>query len=192
MTDFGTESHLPPPPPTFAAPPPAAQFGVPPQGYSPYTVAPPQKPPRPAVPVGSWLLIIGGVLSIAACFLTWYTIMGQDVNGFDDTFDPQKMQVTTNTGGVFVFFGILALGFGIAQLAARRVLAVAILSVVFGAIHVLATLGEFSNSSDLKDFAGSALFSWGPGIYLVIASSLVVLAGGIVTLSRRRRWPAHG
>ncbi|MSX54892.1 MAG: hypothetical protein F2772_05115, partial [Actinobacteria bacterium] len=181
MTDFGTESHLPPPPPTFAAPPPPpAQFGVPPQGYSPYTVAPPQKPPRPAVPVGSWLLIIGGAVSIAACFLTWYTIMGQDVNGFDDTFDPQKMQVTTNTGGVFVFFGVLALGFGIAQLAARRVLAVAILSVVFGAIHMLATLGEFSSSSDLKDFADSTVgsFSWGPGLPVLIAGSLLVLAGG--------------
>ena len=193
MSDFGTEPTLPPPP----APYPPQATGIPPAyappGYAPYAAAAVPKPPRPPVPVGSWLLIGGAVVMIVGSALNWYTVAGTKLNGFEDTFDPDTGRVTTNTGGVFVLLAILALGFGIAQLAAKRVPAVAILAVVFATFGVLGVAGELANTSDRRHFVeGSATFSMGPGIYVVLLGALVALAGSIATLSRRRRWPTAG
>lgn len=188
MSDFGSGQQLPPPPSTAPLPPPPQAMYAAPPGYAPYQVMTPQKPPRPPVVAGSWLLIVGALVIVAGTLLKWYTIAGIDFNGFKETFDPDTGEVTTNTGGVFVFFAVLSLGFGIAQLAAKRVLAVAILAVVFGSFAALAALGEMSNISDRKSFMGGLVpFETGPGIYVVIAGSVVALAGAITTLSRRRR-----
>ena len=72
MSDFNPNPSAPqaPPPPVpqapFGAPgaPPPPTGYVPP-GYTPWANAAGQKPPRPAVPVGSALLILGGAMLIA-------------------------------------------------------------------------------------------------------------------------------
>lgn len=156
-------------------------------------MAPAQKPPRPVVFWGSLLLIVGGLVMIIGSALNWYSINGVDLNGFKDTIDPDTGELTTNTGGVFVMFGIASIGFGVAQLAARRVLSVAIIAVVICSTTALMALAELGMTSDRRDYVEPFNpFSMGVGIYVVIVGSLVALAGAIATLSRRRRWPAQG
>lgn len=193
MSDFGSESNLPAPPGgTPPPPPPFGGYGAPPPppGYQPtgyYPVAgATQKPPRPAVQVGSMLLIAGGVLMILGCFLEWFAIEGESFNGFSGNGDND-----VKDGPVFVFFGVLALGFGIAQLMAKRMLAVAIIAVVFTSFALLGVLADLGDVSDLKDLADiyDADFSQGPGLWIILLGAGVALAGGIATLAKRRTWP---
>ncbi|MGB8860818.1 MAG: hypothetical protein WCC60_16280 [Ilumatobacteraceae bacterium] len=206
MSDFDhNPSAAPVPPPPAppqapfgapgAPPPPAAypaqgfpgqgfpgQGGYPPQGYAPMG-AMAQKPPRPAVAVGSGLLILGGIMLIAGSFLNWFSLFGEKYTGFSGSGGDTK------DGPVFVFFGVLALGFGISQLLARKVLAVGILAIVFAAFAVLAALADLSDVSDAMDLAESidATASQGPGLWVILIGSLLALAGGIATVAKRRR-----
>lgn len=217
MSDFNQQPGVPTPPPPaapapFAAPgapgAPQAPFAAPgapqpPAGYPPHGApqpgyAPQQgypvpgyaaypgvavKPPRPAVQVGSLLLIVGGVLMIAGSFLEWFSIQGESYTGFSGEGSDTK------DGPVFVFFGVLALGFGIAQLMARKVLAVAILSIVFGALALFAALADIGDVSDAMDLAKliGIEASQGPGLWVILVGSLVALAGGIATTAKRRK-----
>ena len=200
----------PPPAPVPFGVPPAPQFGAyaPPghtapgygsqgygsQGYGPQgypLVAGSQsKPPRPEVKAGSLMLIGGGVGLILGSVLDWVTIEGTSINGFSS----ESLSIDENSpgGGVFVFFAVLLIGFGITQLAARKVLAVAILAVVFASFAVLVALGEMSDVSDVISVMGliGGDASWGPGIPVLILSSLVGLGGAIATLAKRRRHAA--
>jgi len=136
------------------------------------------------VSVGSWLLIAGGVLLILGSFLPWVKVEGKSYTGFtkDDILEVKD-------GPAFVFFGVLALGFGLAQLLARRVLAVAILAVVFMSFAVLGTLADYGDLGDKVDIltALGADASKGIGLVLCILGACVALGGGITTLSKRRR-----
>lgn len=145
-----------------------------------------QKPPRPAVQVGSMLLIAGGVLMILGSFLEWFNIEGESFNGFSGD-DANEVK----DGPVFVFFGVLALGFGIAQLMAKRVLAVAIVAVVFTSFALLGVLADLGDVSDLQELADiyDADFSQGPGLWIILLGAGGALAGGIATLAKRRTWP---
>lgn len=191
VSDFNQNSSVPPPPPPPPAPPTPFGYSAPgaaPQGYPlPGTGLaggqPAQKPPRPSVPAGSWLLIIGGVLLIAGSFLNWFTLEGEKFTGFSGSGSDTK------DGPVFVFFGVLAFGFGLAQLLARRVLAVAILAIIFAVFAVLAAivdLRDVADAMDLSDTFGFAA-SQGPGLWVVLVGSLLALAGGVATLAKRRR-----
>lgn len=199
MSDFQQPSSSPlPPPPSMPPPPAPAPFGVPqaPQfgtyaapGYATagYPVAGSAKPPRPAVKVGSIMLIVSGVGLVIGSLLNWVTIEGQSINGFSE--ESLSMEENSPSGGAFVFFAVLLVGFGIAQLAARKVLAVAILAVVFASFAVLIALAQMSDVSDaitLSDLFGFQS-SWGPGVPVLVISSVVGLGGGIATLAKRRR-----
>ena len=199
MSDFSQGPSFPPTPPPpgppqspFAAPgAPQAPAGYPPQGYPQgypvpgYAQVPGAvvKPPRPAVPVGSALLIVGGVLLIAGSFLEWFAIEGTKYTGFSGSGSDTK------DGPVFVFFGVLALGFGIAQLMARKVLAVAILAIVFAALALFAAIADLGDVSDAMDLAKviGVDASQGPGLWVILVGSLVALAGGIATTAKRRK-----
>lgn len=198
MSDFEQPSYVLPPPPAPVPPPqrPIAPFGVPgappygtftAPGYPLIHAAQPSKPPRPAVKVGSLLLIGGGAGLILGSVLPWVTVSGQSLNGFSD--DSISLDGGSNGGPAFVFFAVLLIGFGIAQLAARKVLAVAILAVVFASFALVGVLAEFGDVSDVIDFTD--LFglesSWGPGVPVLGLASLVGLGGGIATLAKRRR-----
>ena len=194
MSDFNQHPvpEVPPPPVPQApfgatgAPPPPVGYSPPgyaPPGYTPFAGATGQKPPRPAVPVGSALLVVGGALLIAGSFLNWFTVRGAKYTGFSGSGSDTK------DGPVFVFLGVLALGFGIAQLLARKVLAVAILAVVFAAFALLAAIADIGDVGDAIKFADAVgvSASRGPGLWIVLLGSLVALGGGIATLSKRRK-----
>lgn len=189
--------RMPPPPP----PPPPAPFGAPsaPQfgpyprpdyatpGYPIPNASAQPKPPRPPVKAGSLMLIASAVGLVLGSVLTWLTVAGASFNGFSS--EALNLDENSPNGGVYVFFAVLLAGFGITQLAARRVLAIAILAVVFASFAVLISLAELGDVSDavsLLDLLGIES-SWGPGMPLLVASSLLGLGGAIVSLSKRRR-----
>lgn len=194
MSDFNTNPQVPPPPPVGAAPLPPGYTAPPGYGTFPQM---PIKPPRPAVPVGAWLLLVGGVAMAVATFLNWYTIESTligdsvDINGYDDTFDPETFENATNTGAAFMMFAIVSAGFGIAQLFAKRVLSVAIIAVVFASVALLVWLGEWALTSERKDNIGDLLsdatLTLGPGLWVLLIGVVVSLAGAIITLAKRRR-----
>lgn len=205
MSDFDQPAGFPPAPP---ASPPQAPFGVPgapppapgyaqpgytqpgygqpgslPPAYAPMSAMPGQKPPRPAVTVGSVLLVVGGVLLILGSFLNWFTIDGQKFTGFSGD------EGDTKDGPVFVFLGVVALGFGVAQLMAKKILAVAILAVVFASFALLAALADIGDVGDVIDLADAfgVEASRGPGLWIILVGSAIALAGGITTLAKRRK-----
>ena len=189
MSDFSSDPSQPPAPPAPAgfspAPPPPMGAYPPAPGMMPGMMM--EKPPRPAVTVGAALMIAGGVLLILGSFLNWFTltdgITTVDFTGHTDVGGESK------DGPVFVFFGVLAVGFGVAMLAAKRVLAVAILGVVFSVLAVFAAFVDLADVADAKDEAplqGLEL-TQGPGLWVCLLGSLLALAGSIAALAKRRR-----
>lgn len=189
-------SSYQPPPFTQHAAPSAAypQAGYPPGAPPPVGYMPMpgfvQKPPRPPVRVGSLLLIVGGVVLVTGSFLRWFTLGEVHYNGFGSTNAGGAFDIDMNDGAAYVFFGVLSLGFGIAQLAARKVLAVAIIATVFASFAALAAINDVNDLGDLEMFGDLfGGFSRGPGLWVVLLGSLIALGGAIATLSARRRWP---
>ena len=166
----------PPPPPTYATP------GYATPGF-PVGGVPASKPPRPAVRVGALLLSAGGALMIVGSFLNWYTIYGMKVTGFSKSEDGSY-----NDGPVFLVIGLVLLAFGIAQLAARKVLAVGILAIIVALLGIWAVLVDIGDVRDFVDLANdSAIVSAGAGLWIILAGALVGLAGAIATVAKRRR-----
>jgi len=141
-----------------------------------------EKPPRPTVTVGAALLVAGGALLILGSFLNWFSLEGESFTGFSGEGSETK------DGPVFVFFGVLAIGFGVAMLAAKRMLAVAIPGVVFSTLAVLAAFVDLADVSDAKDIAEEfdLTFAQGPGLWVILLGGLLALAGSITALAKRR------
>jgi hypothetical protein len=134
------------------------------------------------VTLGAWLLIAGGALLIVGSFLDWFSVLGETYTGFSSGDGGSK------DGPVFVFLGAVLLAFGVAQLVARKVLALGILAIVVGALAVLAALADISDVSDVVDLADSIGVdaSSGPGLWVILIGAMVALAGGIATVAKRR------
>ena len=187
MSDFNENSGVPTPPmgaaqSPFAAPAPPALPTYSTPGYPAVGGMPTAKPPRPAVTVGAGLLVLGAVLIIAGSFLTWFTILGESYTGFSDG------DGGTKDGPVFVFLAVVLLAFGIAQLAARKVLAVGILAILFAVFALLAALADIGDVRDAMDLAESfdVDASSGPGLWVILIGSLIAMAGAIGTVAKRR------
>jgi hypothetical protein len=141
----------------------------------------PAKPPRPASPVGGWLMVIGALVAGLGAFLPWLTVSDVTINGFDEGPDEAAL------GGGVIFFGLVLLGMGITTLAAKRILPIAIIGIVSAALLLLVGAAQLADYSDYADipFIDAEI---GPGLPVVVLGSLVALAGAIVTCARRRRW----
>jgi hypothetical protein len=123
-------------------------------------------------------MIAGAVVIVIGSFLTWFTIGDTDVNGFSDLGGQDR------DGPAFVGFAVILAAFGITTLAARRLLPIAILAVVFASFALIFALADYGDVSDLEDLG---LAEAGPGLPVVVVGALIALAGGIVALARRRR-----
>jgi hypothetical protein len=135
-------------------------------------------PPRPKAPTAGWLLIGGAAVMVLGSFLPWFTINGEDITGFSELGGEDR------DGPAFVVFAVILAGFGITTLAARRLLPIAILAVVFASFALIFALVDYGDITDLEDLG---LVEAGPGVPIVIVGTLIALAGGIVALARRRR-----
>jgi hypothetical protein len=159
-------------------PPPAAPGSTPlppPAGWSAAAA-----PPRPKAPTAAGLMFGGAVLMVIGSLLTWFTLEGVDVTGFTELSGDER------DGPAFVGFAVILAAFGITTLAARRLLPIAILAVVFAGFALIFALADYGDVAELED---NPLFDVeaGPGLPVVIVGSLIALAGGIVALAKRRR-----
>ena len=139
------------------------------------------KPERPPVVVGALLLLIGSALLIVGSFLNWMKVDAPSLSGLgvDLSFNGfGGGEGETKDGPVFV-------------LAARKVLAVAILSVVVAVLALLAAVIDVADVrdaiDDLKAFDSTVTATMGPGLWVVLVGAIVALIGGIATLSVRRK-----
>lgn len=193
----------PPPPPSSGSvppPPPASPFGAAPSyggsGYAvpaaPYGAVPfvPGKPPRPAIPVAGWLMVVGAVLIIVGTIIPWKTFGSQSINGFDryvSWTDDGYLEQTP--GAIFVFGAVVLLAFGITSLLAKRVLPVVIIAIVTAAGIALFSAGELAIYSDDQGPFGQSveLGDISAGIPLMLIGALIALAGAITGCAKRRR-----
>jgi len=197
---WSTPGQPPPPPPppspaappsgSYPAPPPAPTYGGP--GYQGTPFQPsahpaggnwaPAKPPRPATPIAGIMLIAGSVIMVIGTILPWLSIQGESLNGWDlDDIDSE-----TVAAGGYAFLAVVLVGFGITTLAAKRLLPIAILAVIFAAFAVLAALTDLAEAFDLEVLG----FEVSVGLWVVLLGAAVTLAGAIWTLSVRRKWRA--
>ncbi len=152
------------------------------------------KPPRPDVKLGAILTLVGSLITIIGVFLPWTSADGTSYNGLA-TFIDDSFTAFETPGAVSIFLGVVTIGFGIALFFAGRVLAVAILAIVFAAFTLLWGLAVIGITTDAVA-VGDSLFDAdeasgdaGFGAILQPISALITLAGAIVCTSKRRRHP---
>lgn len=154
-----------------------------PPAYTPHPGVEGDKPPRPDVKLGAILVMAGSLVSFIAVFLPWVSANGESQNGTGE-FITSDFDFIENPGAAVIVFGVVTIGLGIALFFAGRVLAVAILAIVFASIALLVGLGMVGIASDTSDFVGGSL---GVGAILQPIAPLVTLAGSIVATAKRRR-----
>jgi hypothetical protein len=126
-------------------------------------------------------MIAGAVVMVIGSVLTWFTIGGVDISGFSELGGEDR------DGPAFAGLAVILAAFGITTLLARRLLPIAILAVVFAAFAAVIAFSDYGDVSDIEHLDRSDVFDVGPGLPVVIAGSLIALAGGIVALVKRRR-----
>ena len=151
--------NIPPPPPPS---PTWSSMGGPVPPAPPPQWSTPTAPPRPKAPTAGWLLIGGAAVMVLGSFLTWFTIGGEDFTGFTELADE------TRDGPAFVGFAVILAGFGITTLAARRLLPIAILAVVFAWFALIVAFVDYGDISDLEE---AGLVEAGPGVPIVIVGT---------------------
>ncbi len=145
-------------------------------------------PPRPRVLVGASLLLVGSIVAIVGCHLPWLRINldrgTESVNAFTEL-----LRNDEPAGSALVLFAIVTGAMGITQLAARRVLSVAVIAVVFASMNALFAIVAISDIGDFKRLFAVAGrdTSWSVGPFVVVIGMLAALGGAIGTLSKRRR-----
>ena len=124
----------------------------------------------------------GAVIAAIGCFLPWLTITGTEINGFDEA--PGE---DASLGPAVIFFVVVLVAMGITTLAAKRILAIAIIGIVAASFSLLISAAQLA---DYSDFADSELpdTEVGAGLVVVVLGSLIALAGAIVTCAKRRKW----
>lgn len=136
-------------------------------------------PPRPKVTAGSLIVLAGCVAMVVGSTLPWFTFLGSDVTGFTE------IRGETRDGPVFLLFAVVLGGLAIALLAAGRVLAVAIIGVVFAAIATIAAVADLIDvHSSVDDLGGGASVKF--GLWVVLAGAVATVVGFVMALARRR------
>ena len=127
-------------------------------------------------------MIAGAIVAIIGCFPPWLTIADASINGFDEA--PGE---DAALGPAVIFFALVLVAMGVTTLAAKRILAIAVIGIVAASFSLLISAAQLA---DYSDFADSELFDAdvGAGLVVTVLGSLVALAGAIITCARRRRW----
>lgn len=126
-------------------------------------------------------MLAGAVVIGIGCFIPWMSAGDFTVNGFDDV-SASLDDDAVATGPVFIFFALVLVGFGIATLAAKRILPIMIIGIVIGAFSALGALGVHSDYDDKYALDMEA------GLPVIAIGSAIGLVGAIVGCAKRRRW----
>ena len=131
------------------------------------------------------MIVVGAVISAIAVFLPWLSADGESESG-TGVFLTKDFELYDNPGSGVLFFAAVVFGLGVALFFAGRVLAVAIIAIVFAAIGLFVALGMIAIVNDTKDLLGTG--SLGIGVILLTPAAGLSLAGSIWATSKRRRW----
>jgi hypothetical protein len=127
-------------------------------------------------------MIGGAALMVVGSFMTWFSIEDADFTGFTELGGEER------DGPAFVGFAVILAAFGIATLAARRLLPIAILAVVLSGFALIFAVADFADVNNVGvDSPFELTVTAGPGLPVVAVGALIALAGGIVALAKRRR-----
>ena len=131
-------------------------------------------------------MVAGAALALIGVFLPWATESGRSRNGLDDYVWLDGLTLySIDSPGVAVLVGAaIMLGIGITTVAAGRVLAVAIIGIISGALGVLGGFIELGLVASFVDFEGGSLSI---GVILQPIAPLISLAGAIVVTATRRK-----
>lgn len=137
---------------------------------------------RPAVKVGGWLLVVGGAIAFVGAFLPWVTAAGESLTGFDD-FVTSDLTLVEAPGIASVLGGVIGIGFGVALVAAGRILALCILAIIAAAIGLIVGIGLLVIAGDVASWTGGTI---GIGAVLQPIGPALALAGSIAATAKRR------
>jgi hypothetical protein len=129
-------------------------------------------------------MLVGALILMGGTGLPWISDGDTDYNGYDEWVIDLYFK-DEPAGPMLVFLGVVLLGFGIATLAAGRVLAIMIIGIVVAAFALLGTVVQLADYADVADQTSASL---GPGILVSMAGAVLALGGAIAGCSKRRRW----
>jgi hypothetical protein len=137
------------------------------------------------VRAAAMLVMVGAVLAGVAVFLPWLSIDGVTQTG-TGVFVTTDFELYDSPGSGVLFVAAVLLGLGIALYVADRVLAVAIIAVVFASIALIVAIAMIGIVSDAQELAGDGTL--GVGVFALVPAAALALGGSIWATSRRRRW----
>lgn len=126
--------------------------------------------------------MVGGALALVGAFLPWMTAGGATLTGFDD-FVTSDETLIESPGLASVVGGVLGASFGIALVAAGRILVLCILGIVAASIGLLVGIGLLVIAGDMASTTDGTI---GIGAILQPIGPAVALAGAIVATAKRR------
>lgn len=126
--------------------------------------------------------MVGGALAFVGAFLPWMTADGESLTGFDD-FVTSDLTLVESPGLASVLGGIIGIAFGIALVAAGRIVALCILGIVAAGVGLLVGIGLLVIAGDVASWTGGSI---GVGAILQPVGPAVALAGAIVATAKRR------
>jgi hypothetical protein len=128
-------------------------------------------------------MLAGAVVMAVGSAVPWISYNGTDYNSYDEWFigfyyseDP--------AGPVFALLAAVLFGFGIATLAAGRVLPVMIIGIVLAAFALLASVAQVVDYWDVADQTPATLRAGG---FVTAVGAAASLAGAIAGCAKRRR-----
>jgi hypothetical protein len=168
--------------PPVTPPPPDPSLPEPPEPGLSAGPGVPARPPAtrpPADPNAGWLVLLGGVLVIVGVLLPWLTLSSQT-----DTFSAKGSDLA---GWGFYILGGFAIVRGLAMTRPDRFSFRFGTPLVGGVILALLITSNWSRLQDDLDLARARGIdaSIGIGFWVVVAGTLCVLVGGVLTMRRR-------
>jgi hypothetical protein len=142
------------------------------------------KPPRPRTKAAGLLMLVGAIVMMGGTGLPWISHEGADYNAYDEWAIFPYIE-DTPVGPALGFFGVVLLGFGIATLAAGRLLPIMIIGIVVAALALSSTVVQLADFADIIDVTSASI---GAGIVVSIVGAGAALAGAIAGCATRRRW----
>lgn len=121
-------------------------------------------------------------MALVGALLPWVMISGESLTGFDD-FLTSEGTLLEAPGIAPVVGGLIAVALGIALVAAGRVLAVAIVGIVFSTIGLLVGLGFLVIAADVASWTSGSIAI---GSILQPVGPALALTGSIVATAKRR------
>jgi hypothetical protein len=128
-------------------------------------------------------MLAGAVVMAVGSALPWISFDGTDYNSYDEWSIGFYFRENP-AGPMFALLAAVLFGFGIATLAAGRVLPIMIIGIVLAAFALLGALVQVADYSDVTDDTTATL---GIGGFVTAVGAATSLAGAIAGCAKRRR-----